>query len=95
MKSHIIKDLWESFAVAVIPPDAPETQYTEMRRAFYAGVVGMFSTLQVGADTLSKNDAMVMILAIKRELIRFSQDVSPRPDSLLVGLRQVRRNACR
>jgi hypothetical protein len=37
MKSRSIEEGWLEFAASVIPLDAPPSQYTDMRIAFYAG----------------------------------------------------------
>jgi hypothetical protein len=33
-----VQERWEQYAAMTIPPDAPEVQRTEMRRAFFQGV---------------------------------------------------------
>jgi hypothetical protein len=75
-----VKDLWDSFAATVIPPTAPEVQYGEMRRAFYAGCYGMLGALAKSADdypdTPAGEQAGVDYLdGLRRELEQFSADV--------------------
>lgn len=37
MKRKLMAEQWDQFSRSVLPKDAPLTQRTEMRRAFYAG----------------------------------------------------------
>jgi hypothetical protein len=41
MKRMLMAEKWDSFARAVLPPNAPADQRREMRRAFYAGALGI------------------------------------------------------
>ncbi len=70
-----IKELWESFACAVIPPDASETQYKEMRRAFYAGACACFGTVTMIDDSMPDNESARMLTELDDELRQFSEDI--------------------
>jgi hypothetical protein len=52
-KLRTIEELWQEFAVAVIPPAASPAQHREMRRAFYAGAHGM---LGAALEAVGDND---------------------------------------
>lgn len=42
MAGHIEK-LWIGYRDGVIPPDAPQAQFLECKRAFFAGALSLFS----------------------------------------------------
>lgn len=46
----LMRTAWLGYRREVIPPDAPEVQVTESRRAFYAGAGALFSLLLVVLD---------------------------------------------
>ena len=66
-----VREAWERFEKALLPPDCSDVQRQETRRAFYAGA---FVVLDVMAEAMSDDDEMtagdeqVMIdLALERE----------------------------
>lgn len=68
---------WRSYAEAVIPPDAPDVQRIESRRAFYAGarsaMAGLMSFLDPGEEpTQADLDKMT---ALMKELDDFARHV--------------------
>ena len=62
---------WKSYEVRVVPPDAPDVQRKETKRAFYAGVISMLSVL---VEAGNKEDAD-MLKDIYDEALDFNQDV--------------------
>ena len=68
-------ELWQSFALAVIEPGAPEIQKIEMRRAFYAGMWGMFC-LVVEASELPESDAVQRMDLFHKQLKRFNEKLA-------------------
>jgi len=40
-----VEENWQEFKQKVIPPDAPEIQFTEMRLAYYSGVIDVLALL--------------------------------------------------
>ncbi len=44
MARQIVKEAWESWYKAIMPPDVPATQIIETRRAFYAGFVACMTS---------------------------------------------------
>lgn len=64
---------WLEFAekVGLNSPQTPEVQRTEMRRAFFAGQLSMFTFQMTEMCKVSDNEAMRMIAARERELKEF------------------------
>lgn len=77
MALTIIQDLWESYRQQVVPHDAPLVQVQETKRAFFAGVNGLFGAiigiLDEGSEA-TERDLLVMA-AIHRELEAFNAAV--------------------
>lgn len=73
----LVGDAWRDYASKVIPPNAPEVQRTESRRAFYAGArslfEGMIGMLDPGLDE-TESDLKKMD-DIKAELDQFLADI--------------------
>jgi hypothetical protein len=73
-----IQALWNEFRTLVLPPDAPDIQIVDMRRAFYAGVHSAMNRL---ASEMSDGDALDdpnderAIREVNEELRMFSLDV--------------------
>jgi hypothetical protein len=63
-----IRDHWRSYDKEIIPPDAPETQIQECRRAFYAGAQMMMTEVQAA---LASNRPLSRLADLQRELDRF------------------------
>jgi hypothetical protein len=53
IKMRTIKDMWDTLLITSMPPDAPQVQVAEMRKAFYMGASAML-TLQ--AVVLGRED---------------------------------------
>lgn len=67
---------WASFALAVIPADAPPVQRQEMRRAFYAGCWSMLQTVKLlGTDVVSGDEAVAALEQREAEITEFYQKV--------------------
>lgn len=59
-----VQENWEGFAAAVLPPNCDEVQYTEMRRAFFAGafaIVGAIQQSMSEGDDVKPEDERVLI----------------------------------
>jgi hypothetical protein len=76
-RSRIIETLWLSYREQVISPDSPPIQFTECRRAFYAGakalMVAMSAVLEPGQDVT--DDDVQTMESIDQELYRFAEMV--------------------
>lgn len=71
-----VKDEWQEYALAVIPVDAPREQRTEMRRAFYAGMIAAIFLLdEASADGINVDEGVQHLTRIKDELMQFNEDV--------------------
>lgn len=66
-----IQTRWEQFASQVLPPNASETQHTEMRRAFFAGCAEMLLAAQNEVTQLPEDDAIASMQAWRAELDEF------------------------
>ncbi len=77
LEMNYIENEWRKFVALVMPPNAPEIQRKEMKRAFYAGSEAF---LRVTLDVLepgpepTENDMRRMEL-ISEELKQFATDV--------------------
>lgn len=76
-----VRELWDSFAEKVLDATHPPEQYTEMRRAFYAGCWGMMMEMVRITDSVTDNEAgeaagAVMMERLERELKQFHTDVA-------------------
>lgn len=74
-KASTLGEAWESFAEAVMPPDVPDIQIQEMRRAFYAGVWFLLGHLSDVADDFSEQDGATRIEEIHQECLDFQSRV--------------------
>jgi hypothetical protein len=71
-----VKEAWDSFAAMVLTPAHPEVQYTEMRRAFYAGAWGMLMGCSgIGDDSASEDAGVERLEAWRKELETFQRDM--------------------
>ncbi len=71
-----VMDGWESFAAAVLPPNASEVQVTEMRRAFFGGAWFMLTTFQaIGEDSVSEDEGVAVLELAKAEMEEFYRNV--------------------
>jgi len=61
------------FRFNVIPPDAPEIQVTEMRRAFYAGAKAFKYLLEIGPDDYKALE--LYVFSLNEELDQFLIDI--------------------
>lgn len=76
MKNGVIEAEWDIFCKAIMPPDAPAIQRTEMRRAFYAGAAHMIGTLNaIGEPDVSEEDGCRVLATIETELEQFRTDL--------------------
>jgi hypothetical protein len=65
---------WQSYRDQVIPPNAPEIQLLECRRAFYAGAAGFLAS----ATRLAIADAADPVETLREELLAFDAEVRAR-----------------
>lgn len=76
MANHPMAVAWASFLTEVIPPDASETQVTEMRRAFYAGAAALLRAVADIGDSVEDDDAgAARLMALDDELEAFGEAV--------------------
>lgn len=75
-----IAEAWASFEARCMHPNAGEAQRREMRGAFYAGAMVLFSTMQnevTDGDEITEGD-MSMMEALDAELQAFGQEARER-----------------
>lgn len=83
-----IDDAWRSYAAQVLPPDAPEVQRVECRRAFFGGAVATRACFdrtprQLGGDLCPINPSIAD--AIDAELRAFRAEVGTPAESPVYG----------
>lgn len=67
-RKQLIAHGWRGFDKAVISPQAPEIQRTEMRMAFYAGAAVVLEVLQaISTDRVSEEAGMRAIAGMVNE----------------------------
>lgn len=49
-RGQTAEQMWEEYAKQCLPPDAPEIQVIETRKAFYAGAYSMWTGIRDGLD---------------------------------------------
>jgi hypothetical protein len=59
--------LWLNFAGFVLPPNAPEIQRDEMKKAFYAGFLECFKVMNDYATALPDDEATKLFARLSRE----------------------------
>lgn len=76
-KGKIIEGGWQAYLVVGIPPDAPELQKAEMRKAYYLGAQHLFASilgiLDPGSEPTEKD--MERMSMIHEELEAFAQSL--------------------
>lgn len=62
---------WAEFSGLVLAPDAPPTQRTEMKRAFYAGALAFAAACsdRPAGEQMLVADAYVLLMTKARELV--------------------------
>lgn len=70
-----IREGWETFAKAAIPPDASEIQRTEMHKAFYCGAMIAFQCATYGIAELSDDDGADVLARLDDELSDYAESV--------------------
>jgi hypothetical protein len=79
MQTETVAQMWDSYARAVLPMDVGETQKTETRRAFYAGVFALLEKFKnIGENEVSEDAGVAYLEAISVEVTRFYVDVLAR-----------------
>lgn len=74
----IVEGLWESYREQVVPLGALPTQVIECKRAFYAGVKGLFDFIGENINNTSSGPTesnIATIMAINEELEEFCESV--------------------
>jgi hypothetical protein len=67
-----MRESWESFESAVMPPGVPAVQRSEMRRAFYAGAWAVLCVLRrLGDDDVSEETGGRVLESLTEECRRF------------------------
>lgn len=67
-----IQQLWTDFQKQVMHPNAPADQVKEMRIAFYAGFITMFSICEkLGHDDISEETGVIYLKQFNEEISRF------------------------
>jgi hypothetical protein len=77
IRRNYIHEKWEEFAAMVLPPGCSTVQRWETRRAFYAGVEGLFKLILVqltpGPDP--QTDDLQMFADMEAELADFAKRI--------------------
>lgn len=67
---------WLDYKLNVIPATAPDIQFVESRRAFYAGALAMYNQLiKMVAGKEKEDEKELNAEAMYKELIRFNEGV--------------------
>lgn len=67
---------WDG-VLAMLPPDAPEIQRREMRRAFYMGAATMMDVqFQIATEAISEDDAADVLDGLMYEIKEFFVQVN-------------------
>ena len=69
-----IQALWNRYRTEVMPPDCPDVQVIETRRAFYAGVESALNKLASEMSEGDPNDER-MLMEVQQELTEFVKKV--------------------
>lgn len=73
---RLVEAGWASYAVNVLPLDAPRIQIQECRRAFYAGAAHMLSAMaNLGGDEVSEDQGVEALEAAAAEIEQHVRDV--------------------
>lgn len=69
----VIATEWESFSTKVLPPEVSRLQYTEMRKAFYAGAGALFHSILkiLGPGQEATESDLLIMDGIQAELNEF------------------------
>lgn len=75
VKQQMVRQMWMDYR-KIIPPNSPEAQFRECKRAFYAGAKAMMKLL-VEVERLAPNEDMAVLAmaTIDKELNMFANDV--------------------
>lgn len=71
MKVDSVRESWNQFRAAVMPPNASNVQIQEMRRAFYAGAWAMFCTMNQ-ASAGSEDEGVEALESLNAEMECFA-----------------------
>jgi hypothetical protein len=72
-----VQEEWERYALSCIPPEAPEIQFRECRRAFFAGASALMNrVIEIGNDPISEEEGCRILSAIEAECRQFCVDVA-------------------
>lgn len=68
-----IEEEWRGFAAMVIPSLTPESiQYTEMKKAFFAGALVVNAAIyEIASPNVSEEDGKKYLANVKDELVEF------------------------
>lgn len=68
-------EMWASYRRDVLPADAPDVQVLECKRAFYAGMVAVYTVLTfgVGSDSVTEEAGMEYLARLGSDLRAFGR----------------------
>jgi hypothetical protein len=77
VRRNRIQEKWDEFSRLVLPPNCSTTQRWEMRRAFYAGVEGLFKLILRDLTPGSEAEApdLQMLTDMTQELAEFAERI--------------------
>jgi len=76
-QGRLIEAGWVALRIAAVPPDAPQVQIQEMRKAFMAGAQHLFASIMTGLDEDSEPTSgdMRRMDLIAQELEAFGREL--------------------
>jgi len=77
-QGKIIEGGWAGLKIMAVPPNAPQVQVIEMRKAFFAGALHLFSCIMNvldGSEEPTAGDLRRMVM-IERELDEFEKELT-------------------
>ena len=78
----ILQRNWQSFEAVIIPPDAPQVQRDEMKKAFFAGcTIALGVTFALGNSDLSEEAASLLLEGMREEIEAFAASLPQANDT--------------
>lgn len=75
-RSETVRQMWDEFAAAVLPPEVSAVQRRETRRAFYAAFFALLSALrEIGGEDVGEEEGAARLEAWTSEVEVFHADV--------------------
>ncbi len=72
--SQTVDQIWLDYARKVIPLNAPEVQFDEMKKAFFCGAFAALTTTIEAAELLTEDEAMAFLAGRVAECRTFVEE---------------------